>query len=85
MRARRLAAGLSLRQAAREAGVNGGFLSHIERGIAPAPIGLLLSVANLYPDVDPGEWLWLALRDRWGDPVAALMLAHAWGTREVVP
>ena len=52
----------------------------IECGGAIPSFVSMLAIANVFPDVDSAEWLWLLLRDLWGDDIADLMVKHARAT-----
>ena len=49
----------------------------IRCGGALPSLDAVLRIANVFPDVDSTAWLWLLLRDQWGDPVADAMQRHA--------
>ncbi len=53
------------------------YIRLIECGGAIPSMETVLKIANEFPDADTGRWLWLLLRDQWGDPVFDVMWRHA--------
>lgn len=88
IRRERLAAGLSPVQCAAQIrfgpGPRGGhryiatgYLQDVEAGrTLPGP-EFVLATANVFPDVDSAEWLWLLLLDMWGSRVTCVMRRQA--------
>lgn len=70
-------AGLTSRDLAEQVTLTPQYVRLIECGGAVPGLRSVLAVANVFPDVDTAEWLWLLLRDLWGDPIADLMVKHA--------
>lgn len=53
------------------------YITDIEMGRRIPPPETVLNIANVFPEVDSTWWLWLLLRDSWGNETAELMRRHA--------
>jgi DNA-binding XRE family transcriptional regulator len=52
-------------------------IGDIQHGRRLPSVETLLVICNVFPDADPGRWLWLMLRDQWGDGVFEVMWRYA--------
>jgi transcriptional regulator with XRE-family HTH domain len=73
----RLRAGMTSKQLSDEIGLTQQYVGDIQHGRRLPSVNTLLVIANVFPDVDSADWLWLLLMDQWGEPVVALMRRHA--------
>ena len=80
LRRERKACGMILEVLAEQAEISVSYTSEVERGTRIPRPETVLRLANVFPDVDSTAWLWLLLRDSWGDPIAAVMIQHARAT-----
>lgn len=77
IRAERKACGMTLEVLAEQAGISVSFASDVERGNKIPGPETVLSIANVFPDIDSTAWLWLLLADSWEPDVAETMRAWA--------
>lgn len=73
----RLRAGMTSKKLSDEIGLSQQYVGDIQYGRRLPSVDTLLVIANVFPDVDSADWLWLLLMDLWGEPVVALMRRHA--------
>jgi transcriptional regulator with XRE-family HTH domain len=73
----RKACGMTTAQVAEQVTLTPQYIRLIECGGAIPSMESTLKLANVFPDVDTAWWLWLLLRDTWGNEVAEVMRRHA--------
>lgn len=77
IRAERKTAGLTGNMLARKVGISTSFVSEIERGTRIPSPDMVLRICAQFPDANSAWWLWLLLRDTWGNEIAEQMRREA--------
>lgn len=77
IRRHRLRANMTSKRLADEILLSEQYLSDIQKGRRLPSIDTLLTICNVFPDADSGRWLWLLLRDIWGDAAFNVMWTAA--------
>lgn len=77
IRRARLRAGMTSKQLADAVALSTQYIGDIQHGRRLPSTETLLVICNVFPDADSARWLWLLLRDQWGEDIFALMWAYA--------
>lgn len=73
----RKAAGMTSGQLAQAVRLTPQYIRLIECGGATPSVDAVLRICSQFPNADSGWWLWLLLRDTWGNEIAEQMRRHA--------